>query len=170
MKKILIIIIFFLNFNIAYSEIKVAYIDVNFILTNSIVGKSISTYISSLEEKKNEEFKIIEKKLSEKEKSILANKNIYKKSEFDSEINSLKSEYTEYQKKKNNFIKEINGKKIKYTKVVLNSLNRIISNYVDDKSITIVFPKKNIVVAKKNLDITESIMEILNNKLIKIDF
>ena len=42
--------------------------------------------------------------------------------------------------------------------------------YVEENSITIVFPKKSIVIAKKNLDITNSIMELLNNQLTKIDF
>jgi len=59
---------------------------------------------------------------------------------------------------------------MKYTKIVLKTLNPIISKYVEDNSITIVFPKKNIIMAKKNLDITNSIMELLNNQLIKIDF
>ena len=64
----------------------------------------------------------------------------------------------------------IDKKKIKYTKIVLKSLNPIISKYVEENSITIVFPKKSIVVAKKNLDITISIMDLLNNQLKKIDF
>ena len=66
--------------------------------------------------------------------------------------------------------KEIDEKKIKYTKVVLNVLNPIISKYVEDNSITIVFPKKNIIIAKKNLDITSTIMNLLNNQLKEIDF
>ena len=55
-------------------------------------------------------------------------------------------------------------------KFVLNVLNPIISKYVEDNSITIVFPKKNIIIAKKNLDITTTIMNLLNNQLKKIDF
>ena len=61
-------------------------------------------------------------------------------------------------------------KKIEYTKLVLNSLNNIIADYVESNSITVVFSKKNIVVAKKNLDITDSIMKLLNDNLTKIDF
>ena len=52
----------------------------------------------------------------------------------------------------------------------MNTLNPMISKYVEENSITIVFPKKNIVIAKKNLDITNSIMDLLNNQLKKIDF
>jgi len=59
---------------------------------------------------------------------------------------------------------------MKYTKMVLNTLNPIISNYVEENSISIVFPKKNIIIAKKNLDITNPVMELLNNQLNEIDF
>ena len=59
---------------------------------------------------------------------------------------------------------------MKYTKMVLNTLNPIISNYVEENSISIVFPKKNIIIAKKTLDITNPIMDLLNNDLTKIDF
>ena len=74
------------------------------------------------------------------------------------------------EKKKIKINKEIDKNKIKYTKIVLNTLNPIISKYVEENSITIVFPKKSIVIAKKNLDITTLIMDLLNNQLKKIDF
>ena len=61
-------------------------------------------------------------------------------------------------------------KKIKYTKEILQTLNIIISKYVEENSIQIVFSKKDIVIAKKDLDITDPIMNLLNNQLVKIEF
>ena len=52
----------------------------------------------------------------------------------------------------------------------MNVLNTIISKYVEENSIQMVFSKKDIVIAKKDLDITNSVMNLLNNKLTKIDF
>ena len=92
------------------------------------------------------------------------------KNDFTKEIETLRAEITKYANDKKKFSNEINEKKIKYTKIVLNSLNDIIGKYVEDNKITAVFSKKNIVVAKKNLDITDSIMNILNNTLTKIEF
>ena len=82
----------------------------------------------------------------------------------------LNKEVNDYNIKKKLFNKEIEEKKIKYTKTVLNSLNLIISKYVEENSIKIVFPKKNIIVAKKDLDITNIIMDLLNKELKVIDF
>ena len=170
MRKIILILIIFIHCNYSYAENKIAYIDINNILNNSIVGQSISKYIKDIKEKKKKEFLLIENKLLDKEKDIIKKKNIIEKAEFDKEVSMLKNEINEYTNQKNKFNKEIDEKKIKYTKVVLNVLNPIISKYVEDNSITIVFPKKNIIIAKKNLDITSTIMNLLNNQLKEIDF
>ena len=82
----------------------------------------------------------------------------------------LREEIKNYNLQKNDFNKQIDEKKIKYTKIVLDKLNPIISKYVEENSILIVLPKKNIIIAKKNLDITNIIMDLLNNELKKIDF
>jgi len=82
----------------------------------------------------------------------------------------LKEEINEYNNKKNKFKNEIEDKKIKYTKIVLKTLNSIVSEYVEVNSISMVLPKKNIIIAKKNLDITNEIMDLLNNQLKTIDF
>jgi len=170
MKKIILLFIFIINFENSYAENKIAYIDINHILNNSIVGQSISKHIKKIKEKKNNELVLIEKKLTDKEEDIIKKKNIIEKNEFEKQVNILKKEIAEYRNKKIKINEEIDKKKIKYTKIVLNTLNPIISKYVEENSITIVFPKKSIVIAKKNLDITTLIMDLLNNQLKKIDF
>ena len=149
---------------------KIAYIDVNLILNNSIVGQSITEHIKNIKEKKLQDFNKIEKILAEKETNLINKKNIIDKDQFNNEIEILKKEIVEYKNEKNKFSKEIDQKKIKYTKKVLNILNPIISNYVEDNSIEIVLSKKNIVIAKKDLDITSPVMDLLNKQLVKIDF
>jgi outer membrane protein len=170
MKKIFLLFIFILNFENCYAENKIAYIDINHILNHSIVGQSISKHIKKIKEKKNNELVLIKKKLTDKEEDIIKKKNIIEKNEFEKQVNILKKEIGEYRNKKIKINEEIDKKKIKYTKIVLNTLNPIISKYVEENSITIVFPKKSIVIAKKNLDITISIMNLLNDQLKKIDF
>ena len=170
MKKTFLLIIFILNFENCYAENKIAYIDINHILNMSIVGQSISKHIKKIKEKKNNELVIIEKQLADKEADIIKKKNIIEKSEFEKQVNLLQKEISEYRNKKKKINVEIDKKKIKYTKIVLKTLNPIISKYVEENSITIVFSKKSIVIAKKNLDITISIMDLLNNQLKKIDF
>lgn len=170
MKKFFYIIFFFIIISNANADLKIVYIDINEILTNSKVGKSIAEYMTSLEKNKIAEFDQLEKKLKNKDKEIIAKKNILNDEELQNEINSLKKDITKYKNDKKNFIDELNKKKLGYTKIVLNKLNSIISKYVDENSISIVFPKKSLVVAKKDLDITSEVMDLLNQSLTKIDF
>tara|TARA_Y100000741_G_scaffold161424_1_gene121768 strand:- start:1424 stop:1936 length:513 start_codon:yes stop_codon:yes gene_type:complete len=170
MKKILILFIIFFNLENSYADNKIAYIDIDYILNNSIVGKSITEHIQKIKDKNDNELLSIEKHLSDKENGIIKQKNIIEKVEFEKKIENLKIEISEYRKKKLLANKQINNKKLDYTKKVLTVLDPIISQYVEDNSINIVFPKKNIIIAKKNLDITNSIMNLLNQRLVKIDF
>ena len=59
MKKILLILFIFFNLENSNAENKIAYININHILNNSIVGKSINKHINEIKEKKIIEFKII---------------------------------------------------------------------------------------------------------------
>ncbi len=170
MRKIFVLLIFILNFDTLYAEDKIAYIDINNILNNSIVGNYITKHIKNIKEKKNNEFSLIENQLLNREEDIIKKKNIIEKNEFEKEVKLLRNEIDKYKNKKNKFNIEIEEKKIKYTKKVLETLNPIISKYVEENSILVVFPKKNIIIAKKNLDITNEIMELLNNQLKQIDF
>ena len=55
MKKIFfLIILFFSNFNLLSANENIVYIDINFILENSIVGKSINNQIKTLQKHPNE--------------------------------------------------------------------------------------------------------------------
>ena len=170
MKKIFFLLFFFLNFESLCAENNFAYININHILNNSIVGKSITEHINKIKEIKLKEFESTEKKLAEKEQNILKKKNIIDNEEFSKEVEMLKNEINEYNITKKKFIRELDEKKIEYTKEILNVLNTIISKYVEQNSIQMVFSKKDIVIAKKDLDITNPVMDLLNNKLTKIDF
>jgi len=111
MKKIILILIFFFNFENSYAENIIAYININHILNNSIVGQSISKHIQKIKEKKINEFMLIEKQLSDKEKNIIKKKNLVDKSEFEKQVNILKEEVNKYRNQKKNFNKEIDKKK-----------------------------------------------------------
>ena len=170
MRKILIFLFFFFTFEVSYAENKIAYININYILNNSIVGKSISEHLQNIKENKIKEFQSTEKQLAKKEENIIKKKNIISEDEFIKEVDILKKEINEYKNEKKKFDTKVDEKKIKYTKIVLKSLNPIISKYVEENSIQIVFSKKDIVIAKKDLDITDPVMNLLNNELSKIEF
>lgn len=169
MKKFFIFI-FFWNINLSYANENIFYIDINYILENSIVGKSINTQIKKIQNKENENFKIEEKKLIEKEKKLISQKNILDEKQFKIELDKHKKNLSNYRNQKKDFIDNLNKKKTDYLKIVLNSLNPIISKYVEENEISLVLQKNNIIVAKKELDITNKILDLLNEQIKEIKF
>ncbi len=169
MKKIyfFLLILIFIPFN---TFAKIAYIDLNLILNNSDVGKFVNAHIEKIENENYSKYKELENKLINKEKLLISQKNILNEDEFKKKIVVLTEEVKKYRSDKKVSIDRINKIKVDYTKEILKSLNPIIAKYVDLNSISIVIPKKNIIVGKKNLDITDQIIKLLNENIKKINF
>ena len=169
MKKFLIYFLLLSVFPLS-TFAKIAYIDLNFILNNSDVGKHVNLHIEKIKKENYSKYKQQENKLIEKEQLLISQKNILNEIEFNKKIVALTEEVKKYRSDKKDSIDRINKIKIEYTKEIIKSLNPIIAKYVDLNSISIVIPKKNIIVGKKNLDITDQIIKLLNDNIKKINF
>ena len=169
MKKIIFFFIFFCTF-IQIVKAEIVYIDINSILNKSDVGKSLNDFLEKVENKDLEKYKLIEAQLIKKEKELIAQQNILVKEEFQKKLASLTAEVQKYRSDKKTSLDELNKFKIEKTKEILKVLNPIITKYVDFNSISLVIQKKNIIVGKKNLDITEQIIQLLNNDIKKLKF
>ncbi len=170
MKKIIIFIFFLNSFFQTSLRAEIVYIDINFILNTSEVGKYLNNHLQEINNKNMTIYKKKEIDLIDKEKNLIAKQNILEKSEFKKKLNNLSNEVQKYRSDRKKYLEEINQIKIKNTQKILNILNPIITEYVENNSITLVIPKKNIIVGKKNLDITEKIIILLNDKVKSIDF
>tara|TARA_Y100000590_G_scaffold203215_1_gene230580 strand:+ start:1784 stop:2308 length:525 start_codon:yes stop_codon:yes gene_type:complete len=172
MKKYLIFIIFILNFfflNYSYSNDKIAYIDIDYIVKNSLAGKSITEIIEKNNQINIKKFNDIETKLKSEEKEIIAQRNILNEEEFQKKINILKEKINDYRNQKKNEINNLNNQRFKLTKKLLDELNPLLANYSTEKSLAMIVDKKSIVIGKKNLDITNDILKQLNNTLKNVE-
>ena len=170
MKFILIIILTIFKFEIALANEKIAFIDLNFILNNSIAGKSINSFINDLSKEKNKDFEVIESEIKEDENELISKKNIIEESIYNQKVNEIRLRINNYKLERQKYNKSLNDKKIKYNKLLLEKLNPIISNYVEKNSITVVLSKKMIIIGKKNLDITSQVLDALDKSFQKINF
>ncbi len=163
-------IFFFLGLISNNSYGQIAYIDINFILNNSDVGMSLNNHLKNINDDYLIKFDKIEKDLINKEKSLLSQQNIIEKNEFEKKVKNLSNEINKYKSDKKLSKDKLNKTKIDNTKKILEILNPIITQYVETNSISLVFPKKNIIVGKKKLDITDKIIKILNKKIKTLSF
>ena len=169
MKKI-IFLFFILNFFTSNCLAQIAYIDINLILNTSKIGKSLNLFIKKIQNEDLNKYKLIESELIKREKELISQQNILQKEQFQSKLTKLTTEVQKYRSDKKMSLEKLNKIRIDKTKEILNVLNPIITEYVDSNEISIVLPKKNIIVGKKNLDITEQIIKILDNKNFKLTF
>ena len=154
--------------NKVYSE--VSYINLDELMSKSIVGIYINETFEN--EKKNifNNFKKTEEQLKNKEKKILSQKNILKKEEYQKKVEKFQNEIKNYNLERKKTLEKLNKRRINSTKKIIEILNPILTKYMDENSISIILRKKDIIVAKKSLDITANIIDLLNIQIQKIDF
>ena len=148
MKNFFLGIIFFL-FSSFSTYAQIVYIDINFILNSSEVGKSLNIYIKKIRDENNTSYKEIEGQFIRKEKELLAQQNILKKEEFDQKLKILSNEINIYKTEKKSSLNKLKKIQLDNTKKILEILNPIITNYVDKNSISLVVPKKILLLEKK---------------------
>ena len=129
-----------------------------------------NSHLNSLNSEYSKKYNKIEKELLEKEKTLLAQKNILEKNEFNKKIRNLSDEINKYKNDKKLSTDKLNKIKIENTKEILKILNPIIAKYVENNDISLVLKKTNIIVGKKDLDITEKIIKLLNVEINKLNF
>ena len=172
MKKILIsILLIIFIFIPVYSSEKIVYLDVEKIMQSSIAGKSIITQLKKKREASISKFKKKEKDIIDKEKKLIAQKNVLSKEEFETKIIELRKEILNFQKERNKTSNEIARSRVKASTKLISKLSPILEEYSNKNSIRIIVQKKNIVMGKKEDDITKDILELVNQKVknIKLD-
>jgi Skp family chaperone for outer membrane proteins len=169
-KKFFFIIFFsVLSVNSIKANDKVSYVDMDFLITNTIAGKSLLENFKKEEKLKVDKFKISDEDFKNKEKKILAKKNLVTNDEINKELRSLQVEFQNYRKNK---IKEIDELKAKRNRNILNFIkliNPIIERYMSENSIAILLDKKNIFIASKNYDITKNLVTLIDKDIKSVD-
>ena len=165
MKRLIILIFAIVVFSInnSYSENNIYFIDFDKILNNSTLGKKILNELNNINKKNLSNFKIKEDEIKKIDKNISSVKNIISKEELNKKVNELKIKVKNFNDEKNKKNKELKEKKNILLKQFLEEINPIIQDYMDKKSITILLDKRNIFIANSKYDITDDIIEIINN-------
>ncbi len=167
----IIIIFFFLNSYCLSQENKIVYIDMDLLITKSLAGKSINTQIKSQNKNNLEKFKKIENDIKKEDDDISNKKNIISEDEYKKMVSQLNKKIKNYRAMVSENVDKNNKLKISATKKLIKKLNPILSDYSEKNSISIILQKRDIIIGKNSLNITDDIIKILdeNVKEIKIN-
>tara|TARA_B110000305_G_C19331808_1_gene584362 strand:- start:81 stop:599 length:519 start_codon:yes stop_codon:yes gene_type:complete len=168
MKKIFIIFfIYLIQYNIVLADTNIVYIDMDRVISTSKAGSSIVKQLSDINKKNSSKFKNDAKILKEKETKLISQKNILSDVEFQSNVNNLKLEIKNYNDNRNKINNDINKLKIDSTNKLLKLINPVMAKYSKEKSISLILQKKNLIIGKTELDITDEIIKLIDNDIVQ---
>jgi outer membrane protein len=166
MKKVFIIFfIYFFQINFVIANTSIAFIDMDKVISLSKPGSSIMSQLNSLSSQNSKKFESEAKKIKEQETKLISQKNILSEVDFQSNINKLKLEIKNYNDNRDKINNDFNKLRIDSTNKLLKLINPILVSYSNDKSISLILKKRDLVIGKTELDITDEIILIINKDI-----
>lgn len=163
-KILLFFLIIVLPFK-AYGENKIAYLDLDYLLSKINAGKIILEQLKNNEDIKKENFLNKEQQLKNEENKILASRNIISEKQLDINIKEFQNKLKEYRNFKSKELEKLEKIRNEELLKLLNLVNPIIQEYMKKNSISFLMDKNNIYIADKNFDITNNLIELINKKI-----
>ena len=155
------ILIFFLGSNLFANE-KIAFIDLNFVYSNSKIGKKMIKEIENKKKEINKDFKDFQSKLNKEKEKIIAQKNVLSEDEYKKKIISLEDDLKKYNeiisKKNKDLIDYQNKSKNEFVKKLQSTLQK----YATENSISMILRKEQILIGSNQLDVTKDVLELVN--------
>ena len=164
-KFFLFVLFFFSIFQISNAEQILKYANIDQIIKETKIGKKMISKIDELDQVNIKKLNSFEEELKSIENEIKLKKNIISELELEKEVNSLKKKIANYNKEKDLMVKNFNDIKKKELKIFFDLINPIVQNYMNEKSIDILFNSNNIFMGNKNSDLTPELIDEINNKL-----
>ena len=162
---LLSIFIFIIFFNKVNAEQKIAFLNMDQVISKSNAGSSILKQLNKLNDKNLSSLNKIEKNIKEKETKLISQKNIISESEFINKVELLKKEINEHNQNRKKLISSFNVLKIENTNKLLKLINPILVKYSNDNEISFILQKKDLIIGKIEFDITDDILKIINNDI-----
>ena len=150
------------------SELKIAIIEMDTLLRDSLVGKSLQKQLSTIEKNNQKFIEKNKKELNLKKDKINAQKNILSPEEFNKKIVELNKEFESFKMNTKKKIQNSQSKRDIAMKKILKKLNLILSEYSNKNKITFILDQNNIIIGRTDLNVTSEILKLLDQQLTKI--
>ena len=164
-KNILFFFIFTFLIQTSYAEQKFKFVNIDLIIKETKIGSQMLDKINKLDQSNIQKLNSFEEELKKIEKDIKLKKNILSDLQFENEVNDLKVKISDYNKKKDLMVKKLNEIKKKELQIFFEKINPIVQDYMSINSIEMLFNSKNIFMGNKNSDLTNQLIDEINNKI-----
>jgi outer membrane protein len=147
---------------VSNAENDIFYIDIDYIIKNSNKGKTIILELEKTNKNNAQKLKTEKENLINLENDIKKQKNIINEKELKKKISDLRVKIKNFNKKKIEINDNFKKKSDMELKKFFTTIELLVKNYVEEKSIKILLDKKSIFIAKSSYDITSEILDLIN--------
>jgi len=158
----LILLIYLIPISSVHSSGNTVFLDIDYILNNSNLGKSIYIELEELNKSNIKKISSKESLLKEKKLAIDKIKNISSKEKLQEDISTFNKEVEKYRFEKNKLLEDFKNKKKKELDNFLIKINPFIKEYMKKNSIDIVLEKNQIFIGNSLKDVSNDIINLIN--------
>ena len=162
-----LILFFSANISLAFAE-KIVYIDMDKIMQISKAGKNAISKINDQKKKDVSKFQKIEKELKSREQDLITKKNVISAEEFNKKLETLTKEINNYRTLRQEAIDLSTKSRLNASADFAEKIKPILADYASENNIDMIIQKKNIIMGKTDLDITDEILKIVDKKINKL--
>ena len=164
--KFFLITIFFFNINnYLQANEKIAFININYIINNSNIGKSTLKKLESINQKNIKTLQSQQKKIKDENDEIQKIKNVISKEELKKKVAIHKNNISKFNSTKSDLAKSLMELKKKDMLKIVEKIAPLVQNYMEENSIDVILKGETLYISKSNYDITRDILEIVNKEL-----
>ena len=138
------------------------------IMQISKAGKEAISKINDQKKKDVSKFQKIEKDLKSKEEELITKKNVISSEEFNKRLDSLSKEINNYRTLRQEAIDLSTKSRLNASADFSEKIKPILAEYANENNIDMIIQKKNIIMGKTDLDITDEILKIVDKKINKL--
>ena len=138
------------------------------IMQISKAGKDAISKINDQKKKDVSKFQKIEKELKSKEEDLITKKNVISSEEFNKKLEKLSKEINNYRTLRQEAIDLSTQSRLNASADFAEKIKPILADYASENNIDMIIQKKNIIMGKTDLDITNEILKIVDKKINKL--
>ena len=165
MKKFFFVIFLCLILSPSYSQDSIYFLNIDYLLNNSLEGKKVVNKLQKINDQNILKIQNYKNELEKQEEEINKIKNIITEAEIEKKVKDLKNKIVLYRNQKDKIFNDYNDLKNKELESFFKKITPYIEEYMKINSIKFILDKKNIFIADAKYDITNSLIDFLNERI-----
>ena len=147
-----------------FAEQKIVVLDMNYVLNKSKAGKGGQEFLEKKFKDNAKKLTDLQNALKKEERDLLKKKNLLSKEEYSKSTDLLRKKVIDYQSQSRSSLDALGKQRAEARKIMISKIEPILDSYINENNISLVLYKKNVIGGSKGYDITDIIVEKLDNE------